>query len=556
MSSVKRGSGSAEQSGTSCMTTETISDLDAYFAREARRGTRYAGQLDPNFQAALADRNASVARSDCGFLQALQLPDGSVVPGAWDLRDHEDAWLGSIPLWDKRVLLYGAGWSWIAAHIAARARALVVLDLPPGEAPPPLPLVGDLPQEALQANLEATDRVRSGFWFAKKALGFDASVVHGDYADPPLDLGLFDATVLPFVLSQCPNPYGVLKAAASTADEAIVITELLAPAPEGLSGTEPAAVAVFAPLPLPEGVHFWWNLTPYTVCRMAITLGFSDVSVTAHNPPKMNPSPQLYTVVARRPAAPRAEGAAVNGASASSTQSPAGRPVEDLPLPPPEARFRVAGTDDLSVFLTLGERGYKALSESLRRAGSPLESLGRVLDFGCGVGRVLRYWRAAPGMELYGSDIDPDAIAWASANFPIAQFQTNTLEPRLDYPDGRFDLVYALSVFTHLTEDLQMPWLNELLRIIRPGGLLYFTTHGATYRHMLNAAQVEQFDKSQLVVVGAERPGSNYCGAFHPEDFVREVMIGGTGSELVEYVPKGALGNPDQDSWLIRKARD
>ena len=48
-----------------------------------------------------------------------------------------------------------------------------------------------------------------------------------------------------------------------------------------------------------------------------------------------------------------------------------------------------------------------------------------------------------------------------------------------------------------------------------------------------------------------DRPGSNVCGAYHPEAHVRERLA--RGFSVVEFVPKGALGNPWQDRWLLRR---
>ncbi len=75
--------------------------------------------------------------------------------------------------------------------------------------------------------------------------------------------------------------------------------------------------------------------------------------------------------------------------------------VDDtLPLPKGHGRFLVAGTEDVEVFVTLGRAGFKALIVTLLRAGVNLSSLGRIPDFGCGVGRVLRYWHSVPDIAI------------------------------------------------------------------------------------------------------------------------------------------------------------
>jgi SAM-dependent methyltransferase len=99
-----------------------------------------------------------------------------------------------------------------------------------------------------------------------------------------------------------------------------------------------------------------------------------------------------------------------------------------------------------------------------------------VLDFGCGAGRTLRHFLAeAERTEFHGCDIDAASIDWLKENLvpPLHVFRSGE-EPSLPQPDGFFDLVYAFSVFTHLT-DHWAGWLLELHRVVAPGGLLLAT---------------------------------------------------------------------------------
>jgi len=103
----------------------------------------------------------------------------------------------------------------------------------------------------------------------------------------------------------------------------------------------------------------------------------------------------------------------------------------------------------------------------------------RILDFGCGAGRVLRHFMQRPEpLELWGCDVHAPSIEWIQENLspPIHAFANDTLPP-LALDDGSIDLVYALSVFTHLAEDWSA-WLLELHRILAPGGLAVLTTLG------------------------------------------------------------------------------
>jgi SAM-dependent methyltransferase len=103
-----------------------------------------------------------------------------------------------------------------------------------------------------------------------------------------------------------------------------------------------------------------------------------------------------------------------------------------------------------------------------------------VLDFGCGAGRTLRHFADdAREAEFWGCDIHAESVAWLNANLnPPLQAFVNDEEPPLQRPDGSFDLIYAFSVFTHLT-DSWSAWLLELNRLLTPGGILVASFLGA-----------------------------------------------------------------------------
>jgi SAM-dependent methyltransferase len=221
------------------------------------------------------------------------------------------------------------------------------------------------------------------------------------------------------------------------------------------------------------------------------------------------------------------------------------RSVEGPPLPPRRLMVRVAGTADADWFLRSGRAAYDAIA-----AHVPLAEVEAVLDFGCGCGRVLRYWQGQDGL-VAGSDRDTGAVDWCRRNLAFARCERNALEPPLAFPDASFDLVYALSVFTHLTEELQTAWRDELARVLRPGGRLLLTTHGRSYLPRLEDDERARFERGELVVRWTELPGSNLCSAYHPERYLRETL--GRGFTFVELEEEGARGNPTQDLVVLRK---
>lgn len=516
-------------------------DLDEYF-RTARLNRAFEGQVTAEFQAALVQHHRTLELSDCDFYHKIRLPDGSVVSGEWDLHGHEAAYTGDYPFAGKRVLEFGPESGGITAYLAGCGAEVTIFDRPFGAGPELVPYQGLDLSEHRQSWAHACRRLRNGWWYTRRALGFRAAAVYADIYDPPKDLGRFDVAFFGSVLLHLQNPFLALQRAAAITDEAIVVTEVL-----GIEGHLPVSeetqratpVMLFNPTPPPVGLVHWWVLSPGAVVQMLRVLGFTETTVTTHAPAAMRPSPTMFTVVGRRPASPTREAGSAGDGS-------------ELPLPPPHLRHMVAGTDEPSVFLDLGRRGFDALISSLHAAGVEPSALGTVLDFGCGVGRVLRYWHRLE-VEMYGMDINLELIDWARDNLPFARFGTNPLQGPLTYADGAFGFVYALSVFTHLPERMQLYWLAELLRVLRPGGFLYFTTHGNWYRDRFTPEQCTEFDRGRPVVIEEERAGSNFCAAYHPESYVRRRIAAHPELRLVTFARQGAAGNPKQDSWLVQK---
>lgn len=222
-----------------------------------------------------------------------------------------------------------------------------------------------------------------------------------------------------------------------------------------------------------------------------------------------------------------------------------------VPLPPGGLIFTVANSENLDWFLSSGEAAASSLVDLLARNGVKLPNLGAVLDFGCGVGRVLRHWANIPGPEFHGTDYNPSLIEWCRNRLHFARFAVNSIDGRLAYADRKFDLAYAFSVFTHLDERLQEIWMQELWRVLKPGGHLVITTHGDYYLDQLSRDERIRYLAGQIVVRKPQPSGSNHCASFHPESSVRESLA--CSFEVVDFIPEGALGNPRQDIYLLRK---
>lgn len=221
-----------------------------------------------------------------------------------------------------------------------------------------------------------------------------------------------------------------------------------------------------------------------------------------------------------------------------------GESADGLPLPPARLRLMVAGVPQADWFL----EGGQAAAQSIRDAVPlPLESMRSILDFGCGCGRVARWWGSLPG-EIHGSDFNPTLVRWCRENLPFGTFAVNGAEPPLDYADDSFDLVYAMSVLTHLPVETQRLWLDELARVGREWVLV--SIHGAPYRVRLTPEEQRRFDAGEIVVRWGVVAGTNLCTAFHPRGSLEQLAE--PRFEVVSYLEEGARGNRPQDLVLLR----
>jgi ubiquinone/menaquinone biosynthesis C-methylase UbiE len=143
----------------------------------------------------------------------------------------------------------------------------------------------------------------------------------------------------------------------------------------------------------------------------------------------------------------------------------------ELPIPPEELWLGYN-------YPAWGNQHVTKMLELVQASGLELKRGDRILDLGCGAGRMIRHLRhLADTCEIWGTDISAPHIYWAKQHLsPPFNFATTTKIPHLPFEDRSFHLIYCGSVFTHI-DDLADGWLLELHRILAPEGRLYVTIH-------------------------------------------------------------------------------
>lgn len=224
---------------------------------------------------------------------------------------------------------------------------------------------------------------------------------------------------------------------------------------------------------------------------------------------------------------------------------------DGLPLPPPDLMVLVAGWGNVRHFLDSGQESARNIREALARQGLEIGNFKSILDFGCGCGRVMRCWEDLKGVKLHGSDYNAKLVEWCARNLNFASFSVNALDPPLPFQAGQFDFIYGLSVLTHLSEQGQFEWLAELKRVTMDSGYVLLTTQGNAFTEKLTAEERAEYDTGKFVIKYEEVSGTNLCGVFHPESYVRTHFS--RYFQIVDFIPGGAKGNGAQDVVLLRK---
>jgi len=226
----------------------------------------------------------------------------------------------------------------------------------------------------------------------------------------------------------------------------------------------------------------------------------------------------------------------------------------DIPLPPDRLTQRA---------IWLGPRTFDKWGYALKRKYDAAvarhqakpRAQWRLLDWGCGCGRMAKY--LAGECDYTGIDIDAEAIAWCRANIPRGRFELQGLEARTNFAAGAFDAVIGISIFTHLREREQLAWLKELARITAPGGVIAVSVCGAT--SLFNAGSPAPIVEAlaargfcdtgpETMLKGVTADDEYYRNVYHARGYIEDVW--GRDFEILEYIA-GFVANM-QDMVFLR----
>lgn len=221
-------------------------------------------------------------------------------------------------------------------------------------------------------------------------------------------------------------------------------------------------------------------------------------------------------------------------------------------VPPQPLMYDAYGHVDYRAYTQAGRPFARYLADTTTRfLGS--EHPVSVCEWGCGPARILRHLPGLlpAGSRIFGTDYNPETIAWCSAHLAQMTFRLNGLAPPLPFSTGELDFLYAVSVLTHLSEGMQRAWMAECERVVRPGGLILLTVHGDKCTGGLSRQERSAYEAGQPVVRGMVREGSRTFIAYQSPRFMREVLLRNV-EILLHNPPDAPAPAGAQDLYLVR----
>ena len=183
----------------------------------------------------------------------------------------------------------------------------------------------------------------------------------------------------------------------------------------------------------------------------------------------------------------------------------------------------------------------------------------RVLDFGCGCGRVLSRMPRTTGTEYFGVDLRDDALQWLERTMPDGTFSAGTAMPPVEYDAEYFDLIYSISVLTHLTQEQERAWLDEWHRLLKVGGHLIVTFRGEDW------VEQQTIERQRAAIQKAWLENDGFCyqkhrywegifpefysGTYQTVDYVRKTW--GKRFEILTILP--AANTPNQQNTVVMR---
>jgi SAM-dependent methyltransferase len=217
-------------------------------------------------------------------------------------------------------------------------------------------------------------------------------------------------------------------------------------------------------------------------------------------------------------------------------------------LPSSESRYR---------YLKTSAHLLSTVEDVLERSGVSLDQLGSFLDFASGHGRLTRFLvhRLSPD-RITVSDINKAAVDFVRRAFGVRGFYSVAAPEHLNH-DGRYDVIFVCSLFSHLPLNTWASWLSKLYSLLTPNGVLVFSTHSVNSCDDLPPGEHQKLETGEegflfSDITYGDLPPEIYGTTYVSEGYVRRVVASHALGKLIGFYPNGMSGV--QDVYVIARS--
>jgi SAM-dependent methyltransferase len=179
----------------------------------------------------------------------------------------------------------------------------------------------------------------------------------------------------------------------------------------------------------------------------------------------------------------------------------------------------------------------------------------RILDWGCGVGRVVihidKFTEA--GTSIHGCDINEQMISFNKKYGKNISYSLIAYTPPTNYKNEYFDLIYGLSILTHIEPSMQENWIREIYRMLNTNGIFLFTTHGRYFYSKLLQSEKQLLDLHGVFSKTYSKKGHRMMSTYNSPEALEKLLE--KYFEILEFhdgeIDQSKTGG--QDLWIVKK---
>ena len=235
-------------------------------------------------------------RSLCDFYHTVELPDGSLTNGLWDLRGGVEQYLGEVDFSGKSVLEIGPASGFLSFHMESKGAKVTCIE-PPMETFWDLVPRAGVDLESLKSKFGShIQRIRNSFWYLHSLRHSAVELYEANPYDIPDELGEFDIGLLASILLHCSSPVRMIESVSRRVKDTMIICDMYS---EYLGNTP---ICGLVPAKDNDVIDMWWHFTSEFFVNYLGVIGFSSARVVRHRQLFLptNTWFEMFTVVASR----------------------------------------------------------------------------------------------------------------------------------------------------------------------------------------------------------------------------------------------------------------